>query len=100
MAVKTKTKYVLLVESPAGDSYLKVESESPFMAFSAGDLLNPSGWTSLGMASPPDDLYEVIKVEHIVDFAGDVLAHRAIVLVKPVPNDYDTRAKKRGSSKM
>ena len=84
-------KYVLDVMSQADDGWLKLESTTPFMAFHAGDLINPRSFGTLGYAGPDRDcVYQVKKVEHHL-YKAEVLTHQIIVIVEEVADDYDAR---------
>lgn len=95
--MKKIQKYVLEVESPLEETRLLLQSETPFMAFAVGDLINTKSFSDLGYPFPKskDDeiiLFRVTAREHALWALGEEgLAHKLLLICEPVLDDRDAR---------
>ncbi len=72
------SKYILEVYNPRSkkDVWLSWESKSPFMAISAGDVINPTTWPG---AESPVNLLRVTRVEHVIWGGLEEAKHKVMV---------------------
>ncbi len=85
------SKYILEIYLPGsvGDVMFTVESESPFMTITAGDLLNPSVWET-AYEDQGTKLLRIVRLEHIIwDIRGP--NHKICVFTEAVDNTKEAR---------
>ena len=86
------TKYILEVYQPDAveDVWVTFESESPFGAISAGDIVNPGLWE--GTQSPMKVL-EVTRVEHILWTTDNerTVKHKIMVFSREIEGTGEAR---------
>ena len=96
MATGRVERYVLSLMTAGDDvDMVALESDTPFMTVSVGDLFNPSDFPSMGFGVDAGALWEVVRVEHYLHTRRGSKAgrytHQVIAYVKNVPNSYATR---------
>ncbi|ODT57271.1 hypothetical protein ABS71_20320 [bacterium SCN 62-11] len=97
-ATRTVKKYVFELDNGYGDGGLQLESSTPFMPVSRGDLINPAWFSAYGFVHPGRGIiYEALKVEHILyPLDDDSLCHQMVIIVKEVVDDQKTRVERTG----
>ena len=75
------TRYILEINEPNDPSCVlkKLESETPFMAISAGDIIKAH---TLDSTLPPNLKLEVTSVEHILWERGGKITHQIVVFTQ------------------
>lgn len=90
-------KYVIEVESPLEEARLLVESETPFMSFAVGDLINTRNFSGFGFPFPKSKndeviLFRVTAREHdLWPLGEDGLAHKVLLICEPVLDEREAR---------
>lgn len=83
-------KYIVEIYTPnsANDVWALFESDTPFMAISKGDILNPA--LLVGSQSPMK-VCRVINVEHILWDHGDGVKHKILIFTEEVEGTQELR---------
>ena len=74
-------EYTLEIYEPANvyDCCMTLSSSTPFMAISAGDIINPTVWNRSQSAN---EVYRVINVEHLIRETDSVMKHTVMVFTE------------------
>ena len=82
-------KYMLEIYRPnnADDVWVVFESDTPFMAMSKGDILNPGIWDD---SHAPMKVLKIVNVEHAIwDVTG--LKHKIMIYTEEVEGTRELR---------
>lgn len=84
-------KYELEIYSPNTvlDTMASIESDSPFMTISVGDLVNPRLWTTHDV----EGILKVTKIEHMIWETDGIAKHKICVYTTELPDTEDSRKK-------
>jgi hypothetical protein len=86
------TKYSLEIYKPnnARDWWVHFSSNTPFLAISKGDIINPATWRD---SEAPMKVLKVVSVEHSISEADDHYLHKICVFTKEVEGTEGLRLK-------
>lgn len=87
-------RYVLNICEPGetGTMAAVFEAETPFMAISAGDIVNPGLWPT---SQAPLRVYRVTSVEHMIYSNGVHQTHLVVVYTEDVEGTLELRFPKK-----
>jgi hypothetical protein len=83
-------EYHLEIYAPgsARDVWISFEADSPFMAMSAGDIVNPGLWEG---SESPMKVLRVVTVEHLVWLAGGTPKQKVMVFTEEAEGTDELR---------
>ena len=87
-------KYVIEIYLPSNgyDSFVRLESESPFQTISSGDLIDPRSYNCNDDKLLLDSLLRVISIQHVIPQTTNNLVskHHVNIFTEYVPNREET----------
>ena len=85
-----KIEYILEIYRPktVDDLWIVFNSPSPFMAISAGDIINPGVWPG---SESPSKVLRVLNVEHIIYELKETVKHKVLIFTDEVAGTRDLR---------